>query len=316
MKLVYNSPHPARHAGGGRTIPDSAVVSPSWLEAHLDHPEVVVIESDEEVGLYDAGHIPGAQHLDCRRQLNDPLIRELIGPAEFAALASGLGLTPATTVVFYGDRSNWWAAYALWVFHLFGHTRTKILDGGRDRWLRHGRPWSRTRMPRRRQAYPVPERRRDAELRAFYEDALAHTQTGRPLLDVRSPHEFAGLVTHPPEYPLEAVLRAGHIPGAVSLPWSLAITESGLFRSPESLRELYLDILRLRPDDDLIVYCRIGERSSHSWFVLTQLLGFTNVRNYDGSWTEWGNQVRSPIEFGQAGVSRATNHGRRPPVAH
>lgn len=273
-----------------------ALVSTAWLAANLTNPDIVIIESDEDVLLYDTGHILGAHHVDWRRDLNDQTIRDYISPAEFAALASRLGITPDTTVVFYGDKSNWWAAYALWIFHLFGHTKTKILDGGRNLWQNQNRPWTRD-VPRVVPTnYPVPSTRLDHEIRAFYEETLAHSKAGLPLVDVRSPQEYTGLVTHMPEYPQEGVLRGGHIPGAKSVPWSLAVTEKGTFKSADRLREIYEGIQDLRETDEVIVYCRIGERSSHTWFVLTQLLGYKNVRNYDGSWTEWGNRVRSPIE--------------------
>ncbi len=227
--------------------------------------------------------------------MNDHLTRDYITPEEFAALAGRLGITPETTVIFYGDKSNWWAAYALWVFHLFGHTNTKLVNGGRAKWIAEGRPLVRGVPVPDHAVYPVPERRRDTEIRAFYDETLAHADAGRPLVDVRSPGEFSGEITHMPEYPQEGVLRGGHIPGARSVPWSLAVTESGVFKSVEKLDELYHEIQGLRPGDDVITYCRIGERSSLTWFVLTHLLGHQNVRNYDGSWTEWGNRVRSPV---------------------
>lgn len=277
-------------------IPSGPLVSPAWLEENLGHPGIVIVESNEDPGLYGTGHIPEARHLHWRRDLNDPSARDVISETAFASLAGRLGIDPSTTVVFYGDRTNWWAAYSLWIFHLFGHTRTKLLDGGRDRWVRDGRPMTTRRPAPASRLYPVPDRRRDAELRIHFDDILAHAQAGRPLVDVRSPHEYSGLITHPPEYPEEAVRVAGHIPGAVSVPWSLAVTESGRFRPVEALREIFEDVHHLHADDDIIVYCRIGERSSHSWFVLNQLLGYKHVRNYDGGWTEWGNRVGTPVE--------------------
>lgn len=295
MKTIYAGTRTLPPIPLETPLPDGPLVTPSWLEANLQHPGIVVVESNEDPDLYGTGHIPGAHHVEWRRDLNAEGVRDLIGPREFAALAERLGVTPETTIVFYGDRANWWAAFALWVFHLFGHTRTKILDGGRDRWIRHGRPWTRERPSAKATAYPQPGRRRDRELRAYYEDVVSHHQAGRPLLDVRSPHEFAGLVTHLSEHPNEGVRYAGHIPGARSVPWSLAVNESGTFKSTDRLRELYLDPHNFHPDQELIVYCSIGERSSHTWFVMNQILGFNKVRNYDGSWTEWANRIGSPI---------------------
>lgn len=198
-------------------------------------------------------------------------------------------------MIFYGDNSNWWAAFARWVFQLNGHTRTRLLDGGRAKWFAEGRP-SITTVPIRTQSnYPVRDHRRHEAIRAGYEETRAHSHAGLPLVDVRSPREFAGEITHPPEFPGEAAQLAGHIPGACSVPWTLAVTEKGTFKSTAKLREIYEEKHGLRHDDDIIVYCRIGERASHTWFVLTQLLGFRRVRNYAGSWSEWGNHSGSPV---------------------
>lgn len=273
-----------------------ALVSTDWLADNLDAPGIRIVESNEDVLLYETGHIPGAIHIDWRRDLNDQTIRDYIGPEAFAALCARSGITPDTTVIFYGDKSNWWSCYALWVFHLFGHTKCQILNGGRSKWVAEARPLTRSLPAIEPVAYPVPPRRRDAEIRAFYAETLAHMQSGLPLVDVRSPGEFSGEVTHMPEYPQEGVLRGGHIPSAHSMPWARAANPDGTFKSPEELRALYADALGLKTDDDIIAYCRIGERSSHTWFVLKYLLGYQKVRNYDGSWTEWGNMVRSPIE--------------------
>jgi len=273
-----------------------ALVSTEWLASHLDDPSLRIVESNEDVLLYDTGHIPGAVHIDWRADLNDNLIRDYIEPDAFATLCARNGISPETTVVFYGDKSNWWACYAFWVFQLFGHTRAKILDGGRAKWIADGRPLTKD-VPKPAPAqYPVPPGRRDQEIRAFYPDTLAHMQAGRPLIDVRSPKEFSGETTHMPEYPQEGVLRGGHIPGARSVPWATAANPDGTFKDAATLREIYTQSLGLKPDDNIIAYCRIGERSSHTWFVLKYLLGYESVRNYDGSWTEWGNMVRSPIE--------------------
>jgi len=273
-----------------------ALVSTEWLARNLNDPGLRLIESNEDVLLYDTGHIPGAVHIDWRADLNDNLVRDYIGPEAFAALCSRHGITPETTVVFYGDKSNWWACYAFWVFQLFGHTKARVLDGGRSKWIADGRPLTKQVPTPAPAAYPVPPHRRDEEIRAFYADTLAHMKAGRPMVDVRSPKEFSGETTHMPEYPQEGVLRGGHIPGAKSVPWATAANPDGTFKDAATLREIYTQKLALKPDDDIIAYCRIGERSSHTWFVLKYLLGYEKVRNYDGSWTEWGNMVRSPIE--------------------
>jgi thiosulfate/3-mercaptopyruvate sulfurtransferase len=275
------------------------LVDTEWVTAHQDDPQVRIIESNEDVLLYDTGHIEGAVHIDWRADLQDPVQRDYIQPDGFASLCSRHGITPETTCVFYGDKSNWWAAYALWVFRLFGHPHVKLMNGGRDKWVAEGRPLTRD-LPHYSPAeYPVPSKRRDDEIRAFYSDTLQHSQESKPLIDVRSPGEFVGEVTHMPEYPQEGVLRGGHVPGAKSVPWKTAVNEDGTFKSAEELEKIYRQGCGLQPDDDVVVYCRIGERSSHTWFVLTYLLGYSGVRNYDGSWTEWGNMVRSPIAIGE-----------------
>lgn len=274
----------------------SALISTEELASRLDEPGLVIVESNEDLLLYDTGHIPGAHHIDWRRDLNDQLTRDYISPQEFAALAGRHGITPETTVVFYGDKANWWAAYAFWVFQLFGHTNARLLNGGRAKWVAEGRPLTREVPKPVPVDYPVPPERKDREIRAFYEDTLEHSNRRLPLIDVRSPKEFTGELTHMPEYPQEGVLRGGHVPGAVSVPWGTAANPDGTFKSPEELHSIYTAGQNLKPDDDIITYCRIGERSSHTWFVLKYLLGFPKVRNYDGSWTEWGNRVRSPIE--------------------
>jgi len=273
-----------------------ALVDTAWLADHLHDPGLRVVESNEDVLLYDTGHIEGAVHIDWRADLQDPLIRDYITPEAFAAVMAKNGITPETTVIFYGDKSNWWAAYALWAFELFGHTKVKLLNGGRDKWIKEGRPVTRQKPSYSATAYPVPTVRNDAAIRAFYDDALAFSKAGKPLIDVRSPGEFKGTVTHMPEYPQEGVLRGGHIPGAKSVPWKTAANDDGTFKSAEELRKIYTENLGLKADEPIIAYCRIGERSSHTWFVLKYLLGYGNVRNYDGSWTEWGNTVRAPIE--------------------
>jgi thiosulfate/3-mercaptopyruvate sulfurtransferase len=201
--------------------------------------------------------------------------------------------------VFYGDKNNWWACYALWVFRLFGHEHVKIMDGGRKKWIEENRVLTREVPQVPVTEYPVPRKRRDDEIRAFYIDTYNHMRQNLPMVDVRSPGEYVGEITHMPEYPQEGVLRGGHIPGAKSKPWAAAANEDGTFKTREELDKIYGGELGLKPDDDIIAYCRIGERSSHTWFVLKYLLGYEKVRNYDGSWTEWGNMVRAPVEKGE-----------------
>jgi thiosulfate/3-mercaptopyruvate sulfurtransferase len=271
------------------------LVSTEWLAGHLDDPSVVVVESDEDVLLYETGHIPGAIKVDWHADLNDALVRDYLDPDAFAALMERKGIAPDSTIVFYGDNFNWWATYALWVFSLFGHRDVRLLDGGRAKWIAEQRPFTTEPVTRPTTVYPVPARD-DSAIRAFLPDAVAHSGARKPLVDVRSPEEFRGERLHMADYPNEGALRGGHIPGARNVPWKRAANEDGSFRSVEELRAIYLDEQGLTPDDDVITYCRIGERSSHTWFVLTHLLGFPRVRNYDGSWTEYGNAVRVPIE--------------------
>ena len=271
------------------------LVSTDWLADHLDNKDLVVVESDEDVLLYHTGHIPGAIKIDWVADLNDPLMRDYLGNEEFARLMSRHGIGPDTTVVFYGDNFNWWAAYALWVFELFGHSDTRLLDGGRAKWVSEGRELTTDTTERTGTDYPVPERD-DRRIRAFLGDVIPHSRDRKPLIDVRSPEEYRGERLHMPDYPNEGALRGGHIPGAKSVPWKKAANEDNTFKSADQLKALYIDEAGLAPGDDVIAYCRIGERSAHTWFVLTNLLGFERVRNYDGSWTEYGNAVRVPIE--------------------
>jgi len=255
----------------------------------------VVVESDEDVLLYETGHIPGAVKLDWHTDLNDPVQRDYVDGARFAQLMSERGIARDSTVVVYGDKSNWWAAYALWVFTLFGHEDVRLLDGGRDKWIAEGRPTTTDRPEVAPVEYPVVERR-DEEIRAFKDDVLAHL--GNPLIDVRSPEEYTGQRTTAPAYPEEGALRAGHIPTSQNVPWAKAAADDGSFRTRAELDAVYREGAGLGDGDDVVVLCRIGERSSHTWFVLTHLLGFEGVRNYDGSWTEWGSAVRVPIVQG------------------
>ena len=281
------------------------LVETEWVADHLADPKVRVVESDEDVLLYDAGHIPGAVKVDWHADLNDPRIRDYVDAFGFAQLLSRLGIGTDTTVVFYGDKSNWWACYAYWVFRLFGHTRLKVMNGGRRKWTDEKRPLNRE-VPHYEPArYSV--RTRHPEIRAFRDDVLLHIGSPSPrqpeirlprkhaLVDVRSPGEFSGELLHMPDYPQEGSLRGGHIPGAVSIPWSKAVNDDGTFRSADEIKALY-EGQGINPEQDIITYCRIGERSSLTWFALKELLGYPKVRNYDGSWTEYGSLVGVPVE--------------------
>ncbi|MGB3772495.1 MAG: sulfurtransferase [Rhodococcus sp. (in: high G+C Gram-positive bacteria)] len=269
------------------------LVTTQWLSANIGTPGLKVVESDEDVLLYDVGHVPGAVKIDWHLDLNDPVTRDYIDGTAFADLMSRKGISRDDTIVVYGDKSNWWAAYALWVFTLFGHEDVRLLDGGRDAWLAENRDTTLDVPDVSSTDYPVIERD-DSAIRAFKDDVLEHLGSG-PLVDVRSPAEYTGERTHMPDYPDEGALRGGHIPSAVSIPWAKAAASDGRFKSREQLDEVYADV---SSDEKVIAYCRIGERSSHTWFVLTHLLGYDDVRNYDGSWTEWGNAVRTPIAQG------------------
>ena len=271
------------------------LVSGEWLEAHLGEPGLIVVESDEDVLLYETGHIEGAVKIDWHTDLNDPVERDYIDGEQFAALLGSKGISRDTTIVIYGDKSNWWAAYALWVFTLFGHEDVRLLDGGRAKWEADGRAYTTAPESASAVEYPVVQRD-DSRIRAYKDDVLAHL--GKPLIDVRSPEEFSGQRTTAPAYPDEGALRAGHIPSAQNVPWAEAAADDGTFRPTIELDAIYRDGAGLTEGDDVVAYCRIGERSSHTWFVLTHLLGFENVRNYDGSWTEWGSAVRVPISQG------------------
>jgi len=273
-----------------------ALVSTEWVAAHLEDPAVRIVESDEDVLLYDTGHVPGAVKIDWHTDLQHPLWRDYLDEESFAKLMSQKGIAPDTTVVFYGDKNNWWATYALWVFRLFGHQNVRIMDGGRKKWDDEGRPMSTDYPSYAATEYPVPQRN-DERVRAFREDVVEHVKQKGQLVDVRSPEEFSGEKLHMPDYPQEGAMRGGHIPGARNMPWARAVNpDTGEFKPADELRAMYEGQLGLKGDADTIAYCRIGERSSHTWFALSYLLGWNNVRNYDGSWTEWGNSVRLPIE--------------------
>ena len=277
-------------------IHPEVLVSTDWVAEHQDDSGVRIVESNEDPLLYSTGHIPGAVEVDWTRDLNDPVRRDYLGREGFERLMRRIGVTRDTTVVLYGDRNNWWATYAYWVFQLFGHDKAKIMDGGRIKWVKEERPLTRD-VP----SYPETDyqarERDDKKIRAFRDQVLHHVEGKGRLIDVRSPQEYSGERLHMPEYPNEGALRGGHIPGAASVPWARAINaEDGTFKTADELRSIYEGEAKLQKDDDVIVYCRIGERSSHTWFVLTHLLGYPRVRNYDGSWTEWGNLVGVPIE--------------------
>jgi thiosulfate/3-mercaptopyruvate sulfurtransferase len=271
------------------------LVDTSWVADHLNDPNVRVVESNEDILLYDQGHIPGAIKLDWVGDLNDPVVRDYLDRERFEKLLAAKGISNDTTVVFYGDKNNWWATYALWVFKLFGHEDARIMNGGRAKWIAEGRELTKEAPSHAPATYTAAERD-DNTIRAFRDQVREHIkQSGTALVDVRSPQEFSGERTHMPEYPQEGTLRGGHIPTAASIPWAQAVKEDSTFKSREDLEALYGG-KGITPDKDVIAYCRIGERSSHTWFVLTYLLGYPRVRNYDGSWTEWGNGVGLPIE--------------------
>jgi thiosulfate/3-mercaptopyruvate sulfurtransferase len=271
------------------------LVSTQWVADHLGDSDLRVVESNEDILLYDLGHIPGAVQIDWQKDLNDAVRRDYLTRERFEELMAANGIANDTTVVFYGDKNNWWACYAFWVFQLFGHGNAKVMDGGRAKWEAEGRPMSKT-VP----TYPATryqaQARTDYKIRAFRDQVLNHVSVGLPLVDVRSPGEYTGELLHMPSYPQEGALRGGHIPGARNVPWARAANADGTFKTASELRAIYEEEQGLQPDDNIIAYCRIGERSSHTWFVLTYLLGYPNVRNYDGSWTEWGNLVGVPIE--------------------
>jgi len=282
----------------------NVLVSTQWVADHLKDPKVRIVESNEDPLLYDVGHVPGAVKVDWLADLNDQVSRDFVDPQGFAKLASRLGISPDTTVVFYGDRNNWWAAYAYWLFKVYNHKDCRIMNGGRAKWIEEGRELSKDVPQVQPTNYPTPSVNQD--IRAYQDDVLAFIgakrgdKTGklppnRSLVDVRSPGEYSGQVTHMPDYPQEGVLRGGHIPGAQSIPWAQAANPDQTFKSADDLKALY-EGKGVTPDKDVIAYCRIGERSSHTWFVLHELLGYPKVRNYDGSWTEWGNSVRVPVE--------------------
>ena len=270
------------------------LVSTDWVAEHRHDPSVRIVESDEDILLYEVGHVPGAIKVDWQNELNDQVVRDYIDQDAFGRLIGSKGIGNNHTVVFYGDKNNWWACYAFWVFKLYGHEKCLIMNGGRRKWIEEGRAVTKETPSFAATSYAAQPQ--DASIRAFRDEVLAHQQGGGPLVDVRSPAEFSGELLHMPNYPQEGALRGGHIPGARNIPWSRAANEDATFKSRTDLEAIYLQEQGLDPSTDTIAYCRIGERSSHTWFVLTYLLGYDNVRNYDGSWTEWGNSVGVPIE--------------------
>ena len=272
------------------------LVDTDWLAEHEGDASVVVAEVDENPDLYDEGHIPGAVKLHWRDDLQDPVERDLIEKDAFESLMGRLGISNSTTLVVYGDKNNWFAAYAYWYLEIYGHEDVRILDGGRQKWIDEGRELT-TDVPK-----PSPSsykaKDRDQEIRAYRDQVRGWIGAkGRALVDVRSPQEYAGELLAPPGYEQEGAQRGGHIPTAQSIPWAQAVRDDGTFKSASELRDLYGG-KGITPDKEVTAYCRIGERSAHTWFVLRELLGYENVRNYDGSWTEWGNLVDVPIEKG------------------
>ncbi len=282
-------------AARGYAHPD-VLVDTDWVAAHLEDPSVRLLESDEDVLLYRTGHIPGALKLDWVDDLNDAVQRDFVNNVRLQQVLRERGIDRDTTVVLYGDRNNWWACYAFWVLRLFGVEHLRLLDGGRARWIQEGRPLE-TEVATVPPGDVIVGPRDETAIRVFRDGVMAHVAAGGQLVDVRSPEEFRGERLHMPDYPNEGALRGGHVPGARNVPWARAVdSETHVFRAADELRAIYAAEQGLDPDRPTVVYCRIGERSSHTWFVLTELLGWPGVRNYDGSWTEWGNAVRAPIE--------------------
>ncbi|MEB3780544.1 MAG: sulfurtransferase [Desulfurococcales archaeon] len=282
----------------GRELP---LVEPEWLKERLGSKDIKVIEVDyDPQTAYNIGHIPGALLIDWKRDLNKYPERDIVGPEEFESLMSRLGISNDDTVILYGDYNNWFAAFAYWIFKMYGHDNVKLLNGGRIKWIELGYPLVKE-VPENISPSKYKVLKVDLTLRAFFLDVLKRLRDpGVVLVDVRSPDEFTGKITAPPEYPNEAAQRGGHIPGAVNIPWAQAVNKDGTFKSIEELKRLY-ESKGVTPDKEVIVYCRIGERAAHTFFVLKELLGYPKVRVYDGSWSEWGNMVGAPIETGEGG---------------
>jgi thiosulfate/3-mercaptopyruvate sulfurtransferase len=271
------------------------LVSTDWLAQHLTDQTVRVVEADEDVLLYEVGHIPGAVKLDWHSELQDPIERDFVDSAGFAKLLSSKGIGNDTTVVLYGDKNNWYATYTFWLFKLYGHKDVRVLDGGRLKWEKEGRGWTRDVPSYPRAEYTAPPA--DLSIRAFKDEVLVQLEARKPLIDVRSPAEYKGELIHMLDYPQEGAQRGGHIPTAKSIPWGTAANpDDGTFKTAAELKQIYQENNGITSNQEVISYCRIGERSSHTWFVLKYLLGYPQVKNYDGSWTEWGNLVAAPIE--------------------
>jgi thiosulfate/3-mercaptopyruvate sulfurtransferase len=280
-----------------------ALVTTEWVAEHLDDPAVRIVEADEDPLLYEAvGHIPNAVKLDWHTDVQNPVRRDFVDKAGFEALMSRYGISNDTTVVFYGDKNNWYAAYSYWLFTLYGHQNARLMNGGRALWEAQNRPYTKDAPQFPPTTYTAQEP--DLSLRAFRHQVESLLESGQisggaaALVDVRSPDEYTGKLVHMVNYPQEGASRGGHIPGAQNIPWATAANSDGTFKSADELRAIYGG-KGIAPDKDVIAYCRIGERSAHTWFVLTQLLGYPSVRNYDGSWTEWGNLVAAPIKQGE-----------------
>jgi thiosulfate/3-mercaptopyruvate sulfurtransferase len=278
----------------GIDVATDVLVTTDWLAEHLLEPGLVVAEVDENPDLYDEAHIPGAVKLHWREDLQDELVRDVVSKAEFERLMGERGIANDTVVVLYGDKNNWFAAYAYWYLKIYGHEAVRLLDGGRQKWIEEGREFTADQVVPTPVAYVAKDR--DESIRIRRGEVL--TGLGDPsvaLVDVRSPQEYSGELMAPPGYEQEGASRTGHIPGAQSIPWATAVRDDGTFKSTDELREIY-GAKGITPDKEVRAYCRIGERSAHTWFVLRELLGYENVKNYDGSWTEWGNLVDVPIE--------------------
>ncbi len=287
-------------AAGARTAEPTEYAHPEvlvdteWVAQHLNDPNVRLVEADEDVLLYDVGHIQNAVKLDWHVDVQDPVRRDFVSKEDFEKLMSRYGISNDTTVVFYGDKNNWYACYSFWLFKLYGHQDARVMNGGRTKWEAEQRPYTKDVPQFPATTYHAQEP--NLSIRAFrrqVEDLLG--KPGYALVDVRSPDEYTGKLLHMVNYPQEGAQRGGHIPTAKNIPWARAAREDGTFKSAEELRQLYSSE-GVTPDKHVVAYCRIGERSAHTWFVLTQLLGYPEVRNYDGSWTEWGNLVGAPIE--------------------
>ncbi len=280
------------------------LASTEWVADHLDDTDNLrLVAANEDEALYDEGHVPNAVPIDWVDELQQEVVRDLVDKEGFAALCEDKGISNDTTVVIYGDQHNWWACYAFWVFALYGHDDVRLMNGGREKWIAEDRPLSPSAPNHPEAEYTAAEQ--DLSIRAFRDQVLRHVQAGGPLVDVRSPEEYRGEVRVLSEYPDESTLRAGHIPGASNVPWEQSVRDDGTFRSRAELEQIYEAEAGLDDGTEAVTYCRIGERSSLTWFVLRYLLGFDQVRNYDGSWSEWGNLVGMPIQRVEEGGGKS-----------